>query len=321
MSNRCLTPINVNKTVVFYSPFESEEDVLVRTGVIESDNPLLHAVLHAYSKTYAKADKTKRLKIVKKLMKETTEKNPLDNIKEFYDYIKNLQGENGIAKDIIKKEADIEIYKIISELIPIKDIDEIIFRNLKKKPDIALVYSNEIFSQLGIDTKKKNYCTEKFVDLIEASFNNKKEKRDIFEDKIGKDIFIFDSTSRIPIEAKNLKGRKSILVMKFNNGHYEIIGKLLPGNKIQRVFSIDDSIIKKVRMYISDREAFDKHYPEISDTLEDYCNSGIDSPSTSSDTEEDQPVKREPTSIPNKPRSQSSSYSSSSSSSEAYHLD
>jgi hypothetical protein len=320
MSNRCLTPISVNKTVVFYSPFESDEDVLVRTGVIESEDALLHAVLHAYSKTYAKADKSKRLKIVKKLMKETKEKNPLDNIREFYDYIKNQKGDNTIAKDIIKKEADIEIYKIISELIPIKDIDEVIFKNLKKNPDIALVYANEIFSQLGIDTKKKNYCTEKFVDLIESSFKNKKQKGDILEDKVGKDIFIFDSTARIPIEAKNLKGRKSILVMKFDNGHYEVIGKLLPGNKIQRVFSIDDSIIKKVRMYTSDRESFDKNYPEISDTLEDYCNSGIDSPSTGrSSSQEEEPKKQ----VPSKPRSQSSSRSTSSSSgsSSSYHLD
>jgi hypothetical protein len=319
MSNRCLTPISVNKTVVFYSPFESDEDVLVRTGIIESEDALLHAVLHAYSKTYAKADKSKRLKIVKKLMNETKEKSPLNNIEDFYDYIKNQKGDCAFAKDIIKKEADIEIYKIISELIPIKDIDELIFRNLKSNPDIALLYANEIFSQIGIDTKKKNYCNEKFVDLIESSFKNKKQKRDILEDKVGKDIFIFDSTSRIPIEAKNLKGRKSILVMKFDNGHYEVIGKLLPGNKIQRVFSIDDSIVKKVRMYVSDRQSFDKSYPEISDILEDYCNSGIDSPSSEGSSEEE-PKKKQ---VPRKPRSQSSSRTSSTSSSSgsSYHLD
>jgi hypothetical protein len=57
--------LSVNKTVVFTSPLEDSDEVLVRTGTISQGSSFFHAVLHAYSKEYINMNKTERMNYVK----------------------------------------------------------------------------------------------------------------------------------------------------------------------------------------------------------------------------------------------------------------
>jgi hypothetical protein len=262
MSNQPLHPVSPNKTVVFYTPFEGE-DVIVRTGVLQEKNPLLHAVLHGYSKKYAMSDKQKRIRIAKKL-----EVNPVDIISEFY-----KQGYD--THPLIKKDVDKDVYQIIAELIPKNEIE-------KRKPEQILDYAEMIFNKVDIDKKKKKYFLEKFADMIEYAYKNSK---DIFEHKIKRDIYIFDSTTRLPVKSLEVKKRKSMFVLQFDDGHYEILGKLLAGNKIQRVFSPDDNLVKTVNCYLTRKDSFDKICPDISELIDEERSSSRSSSGSSSQEE------------------------------------
>ena len=51
--------------------------------------------------------------------------------------------------------------------------------------------------------------------------------------------------------------------------HYEIVGKLLPGNRVQREFSYDDTIIKKMYEFLCNPEKISESYPELSEYISD----------------------------------------------------
>ena len=52
-------------------------------------------------------------------------------------------------------------------------------------------------------------------------------------------------------DTENIKGRKSLIVMWIGGVHYEIVGRLLPGNRVQREFNSDDFRIEDVTDLIS----------------------------------------------------------------------
>jgi ribosomal protein S17E len=242
MSSHPLSPLPVKKTVVFYSPFEGD-DVLVRTGIIEGqENTMIHAILHAYSKDYSSVDTKRKIKMAKSFGK-----NPREVLEKFYNAITNDITDNKLLKKLITKEADKEVYKIIFGLITVPQINQRIFNNSEDPEKIAL----ELFK--GIGKEKEGYCSRKFTELIKACLKN----------TVNRDIFIFDSRTRIPSKSLDTKKRKTILLMCFPDEHYEVIGRLLPGNKVQRVFNHDDPLIKRVSLFLKDPDTFAKEYPSI----------------------------------------------------------
>ena len=69
--------LDTGKTVVFTSPLSGYDNYLVRTGIIQENNPFIHSVLTAYSKEYFYMD----IKGKKQLVEEFMEN--IFTIKEF----------------------------------------------------------------------------------------------------------------------------------------------------------------------------------------------------------------------------------------------
>jgi hypothetical protein len=90
-------------------------------------------------------------------------------------------------------------------------------------------------------------------------------------DRFDRDVYFMDGTSRIPYNncptTKNIKERKSIFVLWVGGNHYEVIGRLLPGNRIQREFAHDDEFVKRVRTFLLNPEKIEELYPKMSEFL------------------------------------------------------
>jgi len=78
--------------------------------------------------------------------------------------------------------------------------------------------------------------------------------------------YFIDSHTRLPyinISKENIKKRKSIVIMLTAGSHYEIVGKLMPGNKIIRDFDHKDTLIKTLRAYLYNPEKIHNNYPNL----------------------------------------------------------
>ena len=141
--------IPVNKTVVFWSPIEGE-DVLVRTGIIKEGNSFLHAILYACSKEYVNMEKNDRKKfatrlrasMIGKIDKENWEEigggiiakipfqeNIMNILVNFYLFLDNDNKAKGsstkrvITRLVGEDLQNLELYKLITDLVPIKSND------------------------------------------------------------------------------------------------------------------------------------------------------------------------------------------------------
>jgi hypothetical protein len=270
-----ISVLDKNKTVVFYSPLDSN-DVLVRTGTMEASNSILHAISHAYSRDYVKMSSQDRKLFVKKLKNnlQNSESSTVQDSKktlkiafDFWDNIpKNkkceLRETRKLVGTVINSETDEEVFKIICEIINKKDLENI-FKNLNKSLEISELSLNKSLNSLGdIDSKYKTFCLSKmklFVqNILKESFRNKTPKKvflekveekhlNILQLSLDRDIYIFDSIKRIPNYKTNPRNKKSILLLRLKNDHYEVIGRLLAGDKVQREFAPDDPLIKRIQ--------------------------------------------------------------------------
>ena len=88
----------------------------------------------------------------------------------------------------------------------------------------------------------------------------------VFSDKFNRDIYFLNEKTRLPYqlgEDVNIKGRKSIILLWVDEKHYEVVGRLLPGNKIQREFAPDDSLIKLLHMFLFEPRKVGDKYPSL----------------------------------------------------------
>ena len=136
-----LKMLSVNKSVVFNSPLEGD-DVLVRTGTIAEGSCFLHSLLHAYSKEYISLNIKGRMEFVRcfraslasKINREDWEKmgsgiiakvpfqeNVLTILEKFYKFLddEKLPRSKTVRTVIKNLVEEVEVYKLIKELIPI----------------------------------------------------------------------------------------------------------------------------------------------------------------------------------------------------------
>lgn len=229
--------------------------------------------------------------------------------------IKNLVGED---------PQKLELYRLITELIPIDTgfeqnilpsayskteddkisdcCDAIIDRTviyLKNKQEIKNITDEK--AKYIIDIVHK-FLTEVLKEAENAAFKdyvsglqNVAENVDSYtigmiSDRFNRDIYFLDSKNRMPYNnsstTENLKGRKSMIVLWIGGNHYEIVGRLLPGNRIQREFSHDDTIIQKLYTFLIKPEEITHKFPELTPYLpREYRNSISPSPPQFSNTE------------------------------------
>src|SRR3990167_9374483 len=184
-----LSPLPINKTVMLYSPFEGN-DMLVRTGTSENQNfiySFLHAFLHAHSKDFARSDVKKRERMVKKVVEKI--KQPVGDflsrvektLTDLYSHI--LHTSEAIENPLLKKvKQDEDVYKIIFEILPVKDIFESRFtddtieecqrsirKKIKKKLEKKL---SEALGNNGDEVKKeKKHCLSSMDSLMKTIFS------------------------------------------------------------------------------------------------------------------------------------------------------
>lgn len=193
-----------------------------------------------------------------------------------------------------------ELYELIFELIPfVEGFEQNILPKAYAKCEDGLIdlckteivnqtikYIDRIDILKNIDTEKVSYirsALSNFVNALvdEAEDSSFKEYVDglknisdeidsynigIISDRFNRDVYFIDASTRMPYRmggTENLKNRKSIIVIWIGKNHYEIVGRLLPGNKIQREFNSDDYLIRKINMILCHPEYVEKSYPEL----------------------------------------------------------
>jgi len=229
--------------------------------------------------------------------------------------INNLIGENGKR---------IELFRLITELIPLSDkFFEDIMPNVRDGGNIKIstcfdsIVENAVEKLRDTEEMKsipKSKCdyicdvTRKFLlEILKESesitYHNYIKRLEnisldidsymvgLISDRINRDIYIIDSKTRLVnnelMSVNNLKGRKSIIILSIKN-HYEIVGKLLPGNRIQREFANSDILINKINTFFVNPSLIVKKYPELSVYLPEKYDSSEESEvskSSKSDTE------------------------------------
>ena len=214
---------------------------------------------------------------------------------------KNKNVREVIKKVIIDEKIDIEAYKLVTEMIPLNKFEKNILPSVYEKCDkSSLNDCKKKIISCGINHYIKEF--DKYKDQLDddnIKFYIKKLKKLLYEiveqaetyacseymynskssievdssiielisEKFNRDIYFIDSRTRMPYIINNskesIKKRKSIIVIFTEGSHYEIVGRLLPGNNIQREFDFNDSLIKRIYTYLYEPNKIPDEYPNL----------------------------------------------------------
>jgi len=115
----------------------------------------------------------------------------------------------------------------------------------------------------------KNYA-ESIKDTKEDVDSNSIE---FISSRFNREVYFIDGVARLPYDvvqseqlSRNNNTKKSIILVRINN-HYEILGRLLPGNKVQREFDNKDPLIVKITMFLREPERIRFNYPQLNKYL------------------------------------------------------
>ena len=208
-----------------------------------------------------------------------------------------------VVRSLIKDEkVDVETYKIIMEMIPLdKGFEKTILPSAYEKceeEDItncknivvkhSVKYYKKEFEKLQgqLEDERVEYYLNKLESMVQEvldeaensayleyiqSISDSSMEVDsstigLISEKFNRDIYFIDARTRMPYRDVNLGNickRKSIIVMWTGGCHYEIVGKLLAGNRIQREFDFKDSLIKIIHTYLYKPEKISDLYPNL----------------------------------------------------------
>jgi len=262
-----LLPLAENKTTVFYSPIEGR-DVLVRTGTVEEDS-LLRSVLRSHSKEYIKLDEPGRQKEIAKLQKKLNKKE--DSLEKISNlllsvYQKKEEG-NVLINKLCTSKTDKEAYDILLDMVPFETVKKEVLTEKDQILPTAQKYLLKVMS--GLDNKRKKFFLQKVTDLftliLETASPTEKPLLSRLSDNLKRDLYFLDSKSRLPCSETSkddIQNRKSIILLKLGS-RYEVVGRLLPGNHIQREFETNDPIIRKINMLLFKPEMIQENYPTL----------------------------------------------------------
>jgi len=192
-------------------------------------------------------------------------------------------------------EESFEDFKIIFSIIPLHTLELDLFpkafdscqndSSIDKCKEKILIIFQEYFLKLSSNNKDIFSLQHKFINIIsllideaenlsffdfknnlsDCSYFNDEYHIEIISDYFNRDLFFIDSKTRMPYKTfcENIKKRLSIIVIWIGQNHYEIVGKLLPGNKIQRTFYNDNPLIKKIYTFLCFPNNIPLFYPEL----------------------------------------------------------
>lgn len=218
-----------------------------------------------------------------------------DVLVDFYSSVKNEKA-GKLSKSIYKSLSKyIETYQIIFELIPIGKMKNILIdvyalcgNDGMEKCKIEVVkrfkeLGNDVFGSLGddLDEKRKSHCIGKLTQLIteivegaedkiRSEYKEKPKKFvlddyaiELFSNKLNRDIYFINASTRVPYKFGVHTGRKTIILLWMGGSKYEVIGKLLPGNRIQREFYKDDPLVRRINVFLYKPELVAEQYPNL----------------------------------------------------------
>lgn len=208
-----------------------------------------------------------------------------------------------IIKSLIKDEnADTEAYKLVMEMVPMeKGFEKNILPSAYEKSNEssldeckkivvqqAVKYYRKEFEKLAgqLDKKRIEFYVNKLESMVkevveeaensayteyieslqDASMEVDTYTIGLISEKFNRDIYFIDARNRMPyrdFSFDNIRKRKSIIVMWTGGCHYESVGRLLDGNKIQREFDFNDSLIKRIYTYLCKPEKIPDTYPNL----------------------------------------------------------
>lgn len=227
-----------------------------------------------------------------------------------------------VIRQLIKEDQDFESFQLVTELLPMKTLETKILPKSydqssdKKIEETAKFLLTNIMDYLDslealkhADQENVNYIknfTMNFIITVlgeaeDSAFNsyvkgleNIKEEVDSYtiefiSDRFNRDIFFLDGNTRMPYNncstTVNIKNRRSIILIWIDENHYEIVGRLLPGNRIQREFSTDDPLIEKLKTCLMEPDKVAEKYPELLES--DEANVQMEDSSGDSSSESD----------------------------------
>lgn len=212
-----------------------------------------------------------------------------------------------VIRSVIHDEKqDIEAYKLVAEMIPLDEgfeksilpsayekCNESTLSECKKTVvKYSVKYYTKEFSKLEgqLEDERIKFYIDKLEDLVkcvvdegensayseyieslhDASMEVDSYTIGLISEKFNRDIYFIDGRTRMIYRdagVTNLRKRKSIIVMWTGGCHYEIVGRLLPGNRIQREFDFKDSLIKRIYTYLCKPEKIPSMYPNLTPYL------------------------------------------------------
>jgi len=259
-----LTPLTENKTVVFRTSMEGE-DTLTRTGFESDTESLVNSILYSCSNKDKLKEKIKKC-IVNKHIKEfrsLAEK----TTSSVYCFITNKPGSKGIlTKKVLKillSKDSIEPYQIVSELVPISYLKNHIFNiklcsnicQLKNNYEVSIIEhlkDNEIFK--NVDKKRISKIEEYATQLFNTIFttvqtyvmeNTKISIADL-ADLADINIYTINSETRLPVAKYSCDSEKARVLIEYESGDYEVVGKCSTSKSVVRNFTENDTFIRKI---------------------------------------------------------------------------
>jgi hypothetical protein len=229
------------------------------------------------------------------------QENVLAMITDFYRYItKNKSGKSSLGRHLIRNIDDKskQAYEIVCDILTFEDFDKTILpksydecsdQNIKACRKV-IIDNTQTLLKKGFDSldniNEAKYCIDKTMTLIETILEESEEHAfkdhiknlkdtsvtvdtytiNLIADRFNRDIYILDSRTRMPYKLSDdhiAKKRKSIIIMWLGGVHYEVVGRLLPGNRIQREFYLDDPLIKKIHTFVYYPENISDQYPQL----------------------------------------------------------
>ena len=225
------------------------------------------------------------------------------------DNIKNIskQDTNDLKKiivNLIDNDEKFELYQLITELIPISSFAKIFNNSLRKwsenfiiknfetllmKESMKYLKYKDVLDQIDIDKVnfiKKNVLNflHEIIDTLKKHFIEPKLPTTVepvvintISNYFDCDIYFIDSMSRLPFisENYNISNLKSIIILSFDNKQYEIVGKKLKNNVVQREFMPFDDIIKTIKFYLDKENKVGKNI-DIDDDIRELINGDKD---------------------------------------------
>ena len=226
----------------------------------------------------------------------------VDIITNFYQFLSTSNKIKGrstrrVIKNLAKKSvSDLHVYKILMDIFPLDGcLDKHIIPTASKKSSIkgytkvliaeslAHIEATKILD--SIDTKKATFIKDALTSFLTIVVNEARDSAfkeyisgletigleidscvmDFITQRLDRDIYFLDGNTRLPLNThESNKGRKSIMVLSLDNGkHYEVVGRLLPGNRIQREFDPTDHLIEKNTLWSKNSHEAVIQYPEL----------------------------------------------------------